>query len=302
SVEQAASEMDGKDPFIKKYAAKIPPVKKGEARSLFGAVMFPVMKKGKDPVGIFDELFIEAARYSDGFAGLAHSFQPVSQNMLKEEADGFHPQKEMGIRFGWDDEQILIWFLRQLGKDEHLGEERIDAPLGVTGYCVDVRKFGETNWESLTKVSSKGDMMLENINLGKFDNELPYQVYPTKIARNYWLPMYFANWNDRCMVLPDKRAAEIYANNQEDKYPVTLNDTYVEPAYTTKLMYSNQYEFRIRMRDMSGGGPEVGSKPEKNIPGLITKTHFKRYLAPNSLLLRHSDDEYKPNTDDINFV
>ncbi|MEO7314342.1 MAG: hypothetical protein ABIW47_04090 [Ginsengibacter sp.] len=302
SVEQAASEAVGKDPFIKKYAAKIPPIKKGEARSLFGAVMFPVMKKGQDPEGIFDELFIEAARYSDGFAGLVHSFQPVSQNLLQEEADGFHPQKEMGIRLGWDDEQILIWFLRQLGKDDHLGDKRIDAPIGVTGYCIDVKKFGEVNWESLTKVSSNGDMMLENINLGKFENELPFQVYPTKIARNYWLPMYFANWNDRCMVLPDKRAAEIYANSNESKFPVTLNDTYIEPAYVTKLIYGNQYEFRIRMRDMSGGGPDVMAATEKNIPGLITQTHFKRYLAPNTLLLRNTDEEYKPNTDDMNFV
>ncbi|MBK6283931.1 MAG: hypothetical protein IPF54_15910 [Draconibacterium sp.] len=53
-------------------------------------------------------------------------------------------------------------------------------------------------------------MLLEDINIGTYDGELPYQVYPTKIydgtndANNYWLPMYFANWNNTSIVLPDK--------------------------------------------------------------------------------------------------
>ncbi|WP_132054130.1 hypothetical protein [Pseudocnuella soli] len=302
SAQQAASEPVGTDPFIKKYAAKIPPLEWGEARSLFAAVLFPVMKSGQNPEGIFDELFIESARYNDGFAGLVHSYQPRSHNLLVERADGFHPQKEMGIRLGWDDEQILIWYLRQIGTDENLGDKRLDAPLGVTGYCIDVRQFGGAAWESLTEVVSNGALQLETINMGNYAGELPYQVYPTKLAGSYWLPMYFANWNDQCMVLPDKRAAEIYANAGDTKHPATLSDMYTAPAYTTKLLYGNQYEFRVRMRDMSGGGPGENGEPEKALPGMITTTHFKRYIAPNALLLRHTDTELKPNTDDVNFT
>jgi hypothetical protein len=302
SAQQAASEAPGMDPFIKKYAAKIPPLKWGEARTLFAAVMFPVMKSGQNPEGIFDELFIEADRYTDGFAGLVHSYQPRSHNLLVERADGFHPQKEMGIRLGWDDEQILIWHLRQIGTDENLGDKRLDAPLGVTGYSIDVRQFGAAAWESLTEVASNGNLQLESINLGAYTGELPYQVYPTKLAGNYWLPMYFANWNDQCMVLPDKRAADIYANGGDQKYPAALSDMYTAPAYATKLLYGNQYEFRVRMRDMSGGGPGEGTEPEKAIPGLVSSTHFKRYVAPHALLLRHNNAELKPNTDDANFT
>jgi hypothetical protein len=302
SVQQAASEPVGNEAFIKKYAAKIPPLKAGEARPLFGAILFPVVKAGQVPEGIFDELFIEAARYADGFAGLVHSFQPRSHNLLIETADGFHPQKEMGIRLGWDDEQILTWYLRQMALDDNLGTKRLDAPLGVTGYNIDVRPFGAPAWESLTQVSSNGDMMLEDINMGSYAGELAYQVYPTKLAGNYWLPMYFANWNDQCMVLPDKRAADIYANSSDKNLPASLSDAYLAPAYTTKLLYGNQYEFRIRMRDMSGGGPDATMNPEKAIPGLITKTHFKRYVAPHALLLRHDENELKPNTDDANFT
>ena len=302
SNEQAASEAPGNDPFIKKYAAKMPPLKAGDARSLFGAVLFPVMKAGQNPEGIYDELFIEAARYGDGFAGLAHSFQPKSHNLLREDADGFHPQKEMGIRLGWDDEQILIWYLRQMAMDDNLGTRRLDAPLGVTGYNIDVRQFGQATWESLNQVATNGNLMLENIDMGNFAGELPYQVYPAKLAGNYWLPMYFANWNDQSMVLPDKRAAEMYANSSDKKLPASLSDAYNAPAFTTRLVYGNQYEFRIRMRDISGGGPAADSKPKQNIPGLITKTHFKRHVAPNALLLRHTEAELKPNTDDINFT
>jgi len=300
--EQAASETPGNDPFIKKYAARIPPLKAGDARSLFGAVLFPVMKKGQNPEGIYDELFIEAARYADGFAQLAHSFQPKSHNLLRENADGFHPQKEMGIRLGWDDEQILIWYLRQLAVDDNLGTKRLDAPLGVTGYGIDVRQFGQATWESLTQVASNGDLMLENLNLGNFAGELPYQVYPAKLAGNYWLPMYFANWNGRSMVLPDKHAADLYANSGDKNLPADLSDAYNPQAFATKLLYGNQYEFRIRMRDMSGGGPGAESEPEQDVPGLKTKTHFKRHIAPNALLLRHAEAELKPNTDDANFT
>jgi hypothetical protein len=301
SAQQAASEAPGNDPFIRKYAARIPPLKAGEARSLFAAVLFPVMKSGQNPDGIYDEIFIEAARYADGFAGLTHSYQPKSHNLLVEKADGFHPQKEMGIRLGWDDEQILIWYLRQMAFDPNLGTKRLDAPLGVTGYGVDVRQFGAAVWESLTEVSSNGDLTLDAINFGAYSGELPYQVYPTKLAGNFWLPMYFASWNDQCVVLPDKRAADLYANDREKNLPVALSDAYSAPDYTTRLQYGNQYEFRIRMRDMSGGGPDAGATITKAIPGLVTRTHFKRHVAPNALLLRHDDTELKPNTDDANF-
>jgi len=302
SAQQAASEALNQYPFIRKYAARIPPISAGVARNLFTAVLFPVVKAGQNPAGIYDDLFIEAARYSEGFAGLVHSYQPHSQNLLVEKADGFHPQKEMGVRLGWDDEQLLIWYLRQLAVDANVpGNGRLDAPLGVSGFAIDVREFGAQNWESLTAVTSNGDLTLEDISLGNFNGELPFQVYPTKLAGNFWLPMYFANWNDHSMVLPDKRAAELYANDRDKNMPVTVTDAYSAPNYVTRLKYGEQFEFRVRLRDISGGGPSVTTEQSQDRPGDITKTHFKRYLAPNALLLRHDINELKPNTDDENF-
>ena len=159
--------------FIKKYAARIPSLKKNTDRSVFASVQFPVLfKKPADlvdpvPQGNFDQAFIEASEYDDGFAKIVHSFQPVSHNFLLEESDGFHPTKEMGIRLGWDDEQILIWYIRQMMEDESAGtNKRLDAPLGVFGYKIDAREKGNANWNSLNGVTNKIPLTING-------NELP---------------------------------------------------------------------------------------------------------------------------------
>lgn len=306
--EQANSLADPAGPFFKRYAARIPILEKNEERNLFAAVLFPVMKTGESPVGIYDDLFIEAARFNEGFATIVHANQPVSGNLLREEQDGFHPQKEIGIRLGWEDEQILIWYLRQMAVDINTNE-RLDAPLGVTGYHIDVKKStaADNEWESLNSVKSNGNMQLENINIGEYEGELPYQVYPAKIydgsedANNYWLPMYFANWNNTSMVLPDKTAARIYQSEAEKNKPVKISNTYSAIETKTKLEYGNEYQFRVRLSDISGGTP---SPLTPTLSGFsvshIGKTLFKRYVAPNSVSIQN-DDEIKSNTDDLNF-
>ena len=85
--------------------------------------MFPVLFKANDgdpeplPDGTFDQLLIETAEYDDGFAKIVHAHQPQSRNLLVETAEEGKPVKDAGIRLGWDDEQILIWYLRQLAAD-----------------------------------------------------------------------------------------------------------------------------------------------------------------------------------------
>ncbi len=309
ALEQTASLPDVNGPFIARYAARIPILKKSEARSLFAPLLFPVMNEGAFPVGIYDELFIEAARFNDGFASIVHANQPVSHNLLKEEQDGFHPQKEMGIRLGWEDEQILIWYLRQLAIDATVGSDRLDAPLGVNGFHIDVR-INETSggalasWESLTAVESNGSMTLEDIKFGPYKGELPFQVYPTKLdsagGTNYWLPIYFGSWNNASMVLPDKVATQLYANEQDINKPVTVSDTYRAIDTVTKLVYGTSYDFRVRMSDISSGGPEPGADPLNKLQSHIATIAFKRYVAPNTLRILNSD-AVRFNTDSVNF-
>ena len=311
--ELQASLPDDDGIFISRYAARMPMLKKGEARSLFASVLFPVMQPGKDPVGNWDDLYVEAARYNDGFTTIVHANQPVSQNLLEEEHDGFHPQKEMGIRLGWEDEQILVWYLRQLALDDTVkGGGRLDALLGVNGYHIDVRKSSDSSakWESLTAVESNGAMMLGDIPIGTYTGELPFQVYPTKLDSaggvNYWLPLYYGNWNDTSMVLPDRQAAELYANTQKDvEFPVPVSDTYRAVKIETRLQYGNSYDFRVRMSDISGGGPDANTSPAHDNPSHVATLPFRRYIAPNALRVlntRYDKVEDRKSANDANGI
>lgn len=295
--------------FAKLYAARIPPLKAGEPRPLFAPMLFPVFfkKNAGDPdpsPGVnLDQLMIETAEYDDGFAKIVHAVQPQSRNLLAETPEEGKPVKDAGIRLGWDDEQILIWYLRQL-------TERLDAPFGVFGYAVDVRETAlpAKPWETLNEVTSRAALSVpaalgEPISLGNFAGELPYQVYPMQLDGNpngtFWLPMYFANWTGHNMILPDKDAADIYQTNSLDVKvdPVNvaddtgtgvsgpaqnrLNAIYKASGINTALRYGLQYDFRVRLRDLSGGGAEPAENPAIESPSSIGRCHFKRYVAPN---------------------
>lgn len=298
--------------FIQKYAARIPALTLGTARPLFAPLLFPVRYKKNagdpdpDPGGNYDQLFIEAAEYDDGFAKIVHAMQPPSRNFLAETPDGGSPVKDAGIRLGWDDEQILIWYLRQLAEDPSAttADKRLDAPLGVFGYAVDVRETGapEKPWETLNEVKSKAPLAVPaaqgTIALGDFEGELPYQVYPMQLDGNlagtYWLPMYFANWGGHSMVLPDEDAVALYRHAELDpgqppnavgtKVGVpdnNLSKTYQGQALQTLLRYGRQYDFRVRMRDLSGGGAAPDAVPVLESPSSVHTASFKRYVSPN---------------------
>src|SRR5690606_37462654 len=151
-------QMAADDIFIKRYAARIPALTPGEPRQVFAPLLYPVLNVHD---GNYDKLFIETAEYDDGFAKIVHCHQPPHRDPLVEEADGSYPVKDSGISLGWDDEQILIWYMRQLMIDSSVtSSERLDAPIGVHGYVIDVRETSEATepenpWESLNLVSSK---------------------------------------------------------------------------------------------------------------------------------------------------
>ena len=217
--------------FIKRYAARIPILRPGEPRQVFAPQLYPVLNVHD---GNYDDLFIETAIYDDGFAKTVHCHQAPHRNPLLEEADGSYPLKDSGIQLGWDDLQILNWYIRQLATDPSVNGpvKRLDAPSGVHGFVIDVRQQAEAGgdqgaWESLNWVSNRSTFTLgrtphnpdDAIVLGDFAGELPYQVYPTQLdgseqvtgqALPYWLPMYFANWTGHSMVLPDADAATVY--------------------------------------------------------------------------------------------
>lgn len=336
-----------KEAFAKRYAARIPALKPGGKRQVFAPLLFPVLFKANaadpDPVpeGKLDQIQIEASEYDDGFAKIVHAHQPPSRNLLEEKNNGAHPVKDVGIRLGWDDEQILIWYMRQMVNDPDIGK-RLDLPLGVFGYAVDVQDVTAApgTWNTLNHVKSRFPLALGNapeFEIGKFDDELPYQVYPSQIDGNmsnaFWLPMYFGNWTGHSMVLPDEEAALVYQTTRADdpdhtvkqdpelpvpvgaqrttdpEYPnkITgtgskgpakndLNKQYEPIGIGAELQYGHQYEFRVRLRDLSGGGapflPDV--EPINDSPAQNPKCRFRRFVAPNQV---RTDTPFTPNTD-----
>lgn len=307
----AAAIPPGDDTFVKRYAARIPPLEPGRPRQVFAPLLFPVMPPATSPDGNFDELFVEASSYDDGFAKIVHARQPHSRNLLLEESDGAHPVKDAGVRLGWDDEQILIWYMRQLAKDKGVSGPggRLDAPLGVFGYAVDVRDADGPPgaWSSLNEVRSVGGLGFpldrntpdETIALGQFEGELPYQVYPARLdgdaAKPFWLPMYFANWKGRSLVLPDADAARIYqltnpqvaadlkTNVRPGGAKTGLAQSYEAAQEPAALLYGHSYRFRVRLRDLSGGGPAPSAAPVNESPSGEARCSFKRFVAPNRL-------------------
>jgi hypothetical protein len=305
--------------FCKRYATRIPPLQGSASRSVFGALHFPVSTAV--PPGAYDELFVEAADYDDGFARVVHAFQPVSASLLVETPDGAHPTHDAGIRLGWDDEQILVWYMRQLAEDTRFGSgARIDAPIGMFGYRIDVRRDvpAPGAWQSLNEVSSKAPLVVKNsvtgvvTTLGDWPNkELAYPVYPSQIdgdgSKTFWLPMYFASWTGKSMVLHDDEAAKLYQHGDAKARPDInvsgppaqgLNATYRPEGLATPLRYGTPYQFRVRMADLSGGGPEVERTPTDELPSQVAKLRFKRYVAPDLVRI----EDLPANTDDIAFA
>lgn len=291
-------------PLIKRYAARIPNLKKGVARSVFSAVCFPVVYKkpsesqAEIPDAPWDELFLEARAYDDGFAKIVHANQPVSGNMLAESPDGFTPPSETGIRLGWDDEQILIWYIRQLTDYPQNSGKRIDAPLCVNGYHIDVREPGK-KWESLNAVKLDKSHPLVS-KLSDIKTELPYQIYPNKITgpndEHFWMPMYYASWIGKSLVTEDKDSIAIYKTDQNysasaldttqtlpGKSGVKANSTLQPEKLETDLRYGGIYEFRVRLSDISGGGPATTFDPINESPNPNTTVSFRRFVNPGLL-------------------
>lgn len=266
--------------ITKHYAARIPAL--STARPVYAAVHFPV---SDTPVaGNYDPIFIEAEEYDDGFAKIVHCMQPVSANLLLEpgqENQGLRPTRDFGIRLGWDDEQILIWQNRQMAVDPEVGD-RLDAPMGVFNYRVDVRKTGDddANWNSLEKVT--GDLTLNGIDVGNFTGELGIEVGPSQLDGQkdgpYWLPSYYTQWTGTSLVLKDQKAATLGGtDNVLKKMMQPVDDDKVA------LQYGDSYDFRVRFGDITGGGPHPKDVAINSAPPPFASCRFRRLLPPKKL-------------------
>ncbi len=258
------------------YAARIPPLPAD--RPLFAAVLFPV--SAAPPAGSFDELFREAAVYDDGFAKIVHCAQLTTADLAGlEDEHSLPPVRDSGIQLGWDDEQIVIWKNRQMADP---AVDPRDSPIGVLGYRVDVRQPGGA-WHSTMKARAK--LVLgqppHTTDVGKFQGELTVEVAPIQLDNletgDYWIPAYYAEWQGRSMVSADQLGAELSGAD-----PTLYRYQAVDDALVP-LRYGQSYEFRVRLADVSGGGPVPEADSRRPAPAPVATCAFRRHVRPGQV-------------------
>jgi len=230
--------------LVSALAARLPPL--SDERHIYAAALFPV-----DGAGEADDAYGEAERYDRGFARLVHAAQG--------DRDGD------AIRLSWDDEQLAETYNRQV-------DANTSAAMGTAGYRVDVQDTeGDGRWHSLQQVASVGELALGPLVIGAFEGEALVEVAPTQISNakpgEFWMPPYFCTWRGSSLVLTDPDLSQLHARlavdpefestrlgRQQTLMPVGDKDV--------PLRYGRRYRFRVRLADLSRGGPP----PEATTP------------------------------------
>lgn len=258
---------------LKLYGARVPPLR--TARRLFTSVLFPVLAL---PSGAsYDELFREVVEYDDGFAKAVYSAQPVHLDPLGEQDDGTRPASDHGVQLGWDDEQMATWVNRQIDP----GAASQDAPMGVLGYRVDARIQGDPDptWHSL--VMGKTEVTVDGLDLGSYTGEFRVEIAPNKLMGDptdtFWLPVYYTRWVGPSLAGPDHVASTLKGIDG----PSVVEGVAPDVA----LRYGEQYEFRVRLVDQTGGGPGPDEQPANPAPQPLAPLHFQRWIRPQSVRL-----------------
>jgi hypothetical protein len=223
---------------------------------------------------------------------------------------GISPGAEPGIQLAWDDEQVTIWLDRQVGllRDRLSGSsENPESPLGVIGYRLDVSPAGANLWASLCGVSGSLPFSANSSN-GSGSTILPtgaeLVVTPSPVRANpagpgpsadpTWLPLYFTAWRGASLVADDPTYALL---NPPDKaapsgqpignsYNTKLPSTALRPAeLPAPPRYGQSYDFRVRLVDLSGGGPSLSDAPLHPGYAPVATVPFRRHIPPKALLV-----------------
>jgi hypothetical protein len=296
---------------VRRYAARLPALAAGAgaARPLFGAVLFPV---GLTAAGDYGAALSEAAIYDDGFGKIVHAAQATTVDAASSSHDMLPPATDAGIDLGWDDEQVTLWLNRQLDalrKRLDPLQTAVEAPLGVSGYRVDVRMPDDPTrdtWESLCRafsINAAGARApltfppapAAAVFTGDFDGELTVEPAPAKSRHATdglsWLPQHFTRWQDGSLVVSDTTLFQLAGTSplDADKNKLAVPPaTYGAPTPAIRLRYGNRYEFRCRFADLTGGGPDIDAAPINPAPHPTSLTRFLRHLQPKAVRLATS--------------
>jgi len=262
--------------FLRVFATRVPELPATSTRPIFTPVVFPVSDNATDAaaLGQVDKVFTEAVRFDDGFSKIVHARQPLSVDPLDEDGAKASAPRDEGVQLAWDDEDILEGQNRALGAAPD-GENNVLAPRGVFGYRVDVRKQNTSNpqpWITLSKVRSPFDL---GVNLGTAIEERWTEVHPTELSNQLWLPPWYVSWRGGSLVMStndDQRLMNVPPTDAEPDQPVEVDKI--------DLRYGERYEFRVRLADSTGGGPDVTQTAVRNGEAPVTMLHMKRHLPP----------------------
>ncbi len=263
-------------------------------------------------------------QYDDGFAKIVHCSQAINTNPILETKEGPSPLMDTGIRLGWDDEQILAWLNRSFA-DTHLGamppgSQKAHSKFAVNRYRIDVAEISKQafdsddisitenetngNWKSQVAVTSKETLNLTaDISLGHYKGETGVQVSPARSndnERQLWLPAFFAFWNGASLAIPDPVPEEInniakYKEAEVIKNPDKNAPSLYKQTHGTemKLKYGKHYAFRVRLSDISGGGPVMEDKALNPGENILCKHKFSRNVAPAPPAISDEDNGLK---------
>ncbi|MCU1321476.1 MAG: hypothetical protein JWM43_1125 [Acidobacteriaceae bacterium] len=274
---------------IRSYAARIPALDAAKDRGLFAATLFPIIPL---PGSDLAAAQLEAEIYDDGFAQIVHCNQPVTVDAAAGDPTQIEPGAEAGIQIGWDDEQVTIWFNRQLDllRLRLGGSSAPEAPLGVLGYRIDVQSAGGAGWSSLCDVTGSLPFSgaTSNGTGSTPSGELWVAPAPIRPApsdwvganlEQSWLPQYFSQWRGSSIVVHDDTISKMSPGSSTMPSSALTGDLSGVPI----LRYGNDYNFRVRFVDLTGGGPAPGSDPVH--PGLAPTGFnlFRRHLPPKAL-------------------
>ena len=266
----ASGDLAGDPALTSCHAARIPPLAAGVPRGLYAALLFPV-----DGNGVADDVFRDAERYDRGFARLVHAAQG--------DQDGD------AIRLAWDDEHLADAFARQVAAGAN-------APMGTAGYRVDVREPAvDAAWHSLQRVASVGSLTLGPLVLGPHEGESAIEVAPVQaspaLAGDFWMPPYFCTWRGASLVLTDSDLTRLHQRAGFDAAfdSVRLGRERIFEAVGDKevtLVYGHAYQFRVRLADLTRGGPESGAAtPEAADRDAhhVAEISFQRHKRPGPI-------------------
>lgn len=222
---------------VKYYAAKLPPLQTGtvpQPRSFFSPVLFPVSTVGAPAGTDYSPIFTEVDDYSDGWAKTVHAYQPQQLSYLNEDADGSRPAKELGIRLGWDDEQVTQWMHRQISDSPSI--VGLDVALGVGGYRIDASVHNSGAWTSLCQATGPLPIQGPGLpTLPMFKGELKVETNPVQndgqVTGDYWLPQYFASWYGPSLVGLDRNSVILGGQPVSSAGTIQGVDPAITPTY-----------------------------------------------------------------------